>query len=446
MLLQVLKEVGVVGNSNPMTRRDSMSGVDDIAMAKSAFASAIKQLATGAEDWRLDGGYWAKVREQFVMPEGFAYMNTGRLGSTPRPVLDLLTCYWRLMAENPSENSSIFENRQEEIRVKAAQFVGASPDEIALVRNTTEGLVTVINGLDLKQGDEVLYSFHEHASNLQPWKLKAQRHGIELKEVPVPTPPKDPNDILNLFEDAITPRTRVITTAHSTTVTGTIMPIKELASLCRSRNILCLIDGAHALGQFEYDLHDLGIDTHASTCHKWLCSPAGIGLLYVREELIDRIWPNIVTQRWYLDKGARKYDRLSRRPWPQVAILEDAIDFHVAIGKARIERRTRGLGSYLREKAREIAGVTVYTGTDPRLSCGVTTLGIQGVDGQEIQKYLRERYDVYVSPRTRGPSYPADPAGFNGVRVSTAYYNTFEQVDRVLQGLGEIAEGKTMRS
>jgi selenocysteine lyase/cysteine desulfurase len=118
------------------------------------------------------------------------------------------------------------------------------------------------------------------------------------------------------------------------------------------------------------------------------------------------------------------------------------IDFHVAIGKARIERRTRGLGSYLREKAHEIAGVNVYTGTDPQLSCGTTTLGIEGVDGQEIHSHLREQYDVYVSPRTRGPGYPADPAGVNGIRISTAFYNTFEQVDRVLQGLAEIAAAR----
>ena len=431
--------------TNGTSRRDFMRGVGvtfaGIATAKSAVAKALQELGTPSEDWRFDGGYWAKVREQFVMPEGFAYMNTGRLGSTPKPVLDALLQYWRLMAENPSENSSVFEKRQEDIRVKAAKFVGASPDEIAIVRNTTEGLVTVINGLDLKQGDEILHSFHEHSSNVQPWKLKGSRDGVVLKEVPIPTPPENPDDILNLFNDAITSRTRVITTAHSTTVTGTIMPVKQLAAMCRDKNILCLIDGAHSLGHFEFDLHDLGVDTHASSCHKWLCSPAGTGLLYVREELIDRIWPNIVTQSWYLDKGARKYDRLSRRPWPQVAVLEDAIDFHMAIGKARIERRMRGLGSYLREKAAAIPRVKVYTGNDPRLSCAVTTLGIDGIDGQTVHDYIRERYDVYVSPRTRGPVYPADPAGFNGIRVSTAYYNTFEQVDRVLAGLRELAGG-----
>lgn len=435
----------MAGTNQPESRRDFMRGLGvtlaGVGATRSAVAQAIEQIGEPSENWRFDGGYWARVREQFVMPEGFAYMNTGRLGSTPKPVLDALMHYWRLMAENPSENSSVFEQRQESIRVKAAAFVGASVDEIALVRNTTEGLVTVINGLDLKQGDEILHSFHEHSSNLQPWKLKAERYGVTLKEVPIPTPPDNPEDILNLFEDAMTSRTRVLTTAHSTTVTGTIMPLKELSALCRSRGVLCLIDGAHALGNFEYDLHDLGVDTHASSCHKWLCSPAGTGILYVRAELIDRIWPNIVTQSWDLDKGARKYDRLSRRPWPQVAVLEDALDFHNAIGPARIERRMRGLGSYLREKAVEIPGVRLYTGTDPRLSCAVTTLGIDGIDGQKIHDYLRERYDVYVSPRTRGPVYPADPAGFNGIRVSTAYYNTFEQVDRVLAGLQELAAG-----
>jgi selenocysteine lyase/cysteine desulfurase len=278
---------------------------------------------------------------------------------------------------------------------------------------------------------------------VQPWKLQAKRYGFELTEVPFATPPKSPDDILNQFNDAITPRTRVITLAHITTVTGCATPVKELAKLCRSKGIYCLVDGAHTLGMIQYNLHDLGVDTYASPAHKWLCAPAGTGLLYVREGLIDKIWPNIVTQSWYQDKGARKYDRLSRRPWPQVAVLEDAIDYQLTIGRSRIESRCRGLAMHLRNLAAEIPGVILYTSNDPRLSAGMTTLGIKGLSGQVIHNYLRERYDIYVSPRSRGPLYPADPAGMDGVRVSTHYYNTFEQVDQVIQGLKELAGGRT---
>lgn len=413
-----------------------------IAAAQAAFAQSLQQLGAPTDNWRFDGGFWARVRNQFMLPEGFAYLNTGTLAPTAKPIFDTLVEYWRLMAVNPHENSNVLQERQEAIRVKAAQFVGASPDEIALTRNTTEGLVTVINGLDLKPGDQILYSFHEHSSNVQPWKLKAKRWGVELKEVPIPTPPKNPDDILNLFNDAITPKTRVITVAHITTVTGCILPVKELAILAHSKGILCLIDGAHTLGMIQYNLHELGVDSYASPSHKWLGAPAGSGLLYVRNELIDRIWPNIVTQSWYLDKGARKYDRLSRRPWPQVAILEDTMEYQMTLGRSQIEDRIRGLGSYLRRRAADIPGVVLYTSNDPRLAAGMTTLGIRGLSGQKVHNYLRQKYDVYTSPRSRGPVYPADPQGMDGVRISTNFFNTFEQVDRVLQGLKELASTK----
>jgi isopenicillin-N epimerase len=431
--------------TSQLSRRGFLSGgatLAGVTAAKTAFAQSLQNLGASTENWRFDDGFWGRVRSQFMLQDGFGYLNTGTLGPTPKPVYDAMVEYWRLMAVNPHENSNILQDRQESIRVKAAQFVGASPDEIALTRNTTEGLVTVIKGLDLKQGDQILYSFHEHSSNVQPWKLQAKRYGFDLKEVPFPTPPKSPDEILNQFNDAITPRTRVITVAHCTTVTGCLLPVKELTKLARSKGILCLIDGAHTLGMIQYNLHDLDVDSYASPAHKWLAAPAGSGLLYVRAGLIDRIWPNIVTQSWYQDKGARKYDRLSRRPWPQLMVLEDAMDYQLAVGRARIENRARGLATHLRSRAAEIPGVVLYTSNDPILGAAITTLGIKGMSGQVIHNYLRERYDVYVSPRSRGPVYPADPAGMDGVRVSTHYYNTFEQVDRVLRGLKELSTRK----
>lgn len=427
----------------PVSRREFgrvvASAIPGLALAKASFADVLAQVSGRPGGGPDDEAFWTELRGQIMTPNGYAYMNSARLSPTPKPIYDNLVEYWRLMAVSPSENSSVYEQGQEAVRLKAASFVGASPDEIAIVRNTTEGLVTVINGLDLEAGDEIIHSFHEHSSNLQPWKLRAQRHGVVLKEVPIPTPPDDPAEILTLFEDAITPRTRVITLAHCTTVTGGFTPVKELTALARSRGILCLVDGAHPLGQVQYDLHELGVDSYASPAHKWLGAPAGTGILYVRAELVDRIWPNIVTQSWYQDVGARKYDRLSRRPWPQVELLGDAIDYQLAIGRDRIERRIRALGTYLRSKAAEIPGVTLYTSNDPRLSAGMTTLSVGSLTGDIVHEHLLNRHNVYTSPRSRGPVYPADPAGFDGVRISTAYFNSFDEVDLVLEGLGELA-------
>ena len=184
------------------------------------------------------------------------------------------------------------------------------------------------------------------------------------------------------------------------------------------------------------------MDTYATTCHKWLCSPAGTGLLYVRREVQERIWPNIVTENWWSFKDARKYEHVSRRPWPVVAALEDAIDFQNAIGRDRIESRIRALSSHFRSRAAEIPHVKLYTSNDPRLSGAMTSLGMDNVAPVKLREYLRQRYDVYTAERSKGVKYPADPHGVEGIRVSLHYYNTFEQVERVLQGLRELSSGK----
>jgi selenocysteine lyase/cysteine desulfurase len=413
-----------------------------LAAIKAAFADTVAQMPAPPAAWRTDEGYWGKIRGKFLLEDGLAYLNNGTVGPTPTPVYENLIEYWRLMAVNPNENSSVLQGRMEEIRAKAAEFLGASPDEIAIMRNATECNNLVAQGIDLKPGDEVIIGYLEHDSNRQPWLVKAKRHGVVIKEALIHTPPKSPEEILTAFEAAITPRTRVISTTHCDTVTGTYAPIKEIAQLAHSKGLLCFADGAQVAGMVPVNVHDLGVDTYATTCHKWLCAPAGTGLLYVRRELQDRLWPNIVTEYWWTLKDARKYEHVSRRPWPVVASLEDAIDFQNAIGRPRIEQRIRALSSYFRSHAAEIPHVKLYTSNDPRLSGAMTSLGMDNVKPVKLREYLRQRFDIYTAERSAGIKYPADPHGVEGIRVSLHYYNTFEQVNRLLEGLRELSSGK----
>ena len=422
--------------------RGTAAGGLTLAAAKAAFAQSMNQISELTKAWDADEGYWAKIRERFLLEKDFGYLNNGTVGPTPRPVYDNMVQYWQMMAENPNENSAILQERVDAIREKASAFLGATPAEVAILRNATEGNNLVCQGIDLKAGDEVLIGYLEHDSNRQPWQVKAKRHGIVVKEVPIGTPAKSPEEIRNAFEAAITPRTRVISVAHCDTVTGTFSPIREIAALAHSKNILCFADGAQALGMVQLNVKDLGVDTYATTCHKWLCSPAGAGLLYVRKELQERIWPNIVTENWWTFTDARKYEHISRRPWPVVAALEDALDFQLAVGRARIERRMRSLASYFRSHAAEIPGVHLYTSNAPKLSGGLTSLSVENVAPEKLREYLRQRYDLYTAARSKGMRYPADPHGVTGIRISTHYYNTFEQVDRALQGLRDLAQGK----
>ena len=402
-----------------------------LTQAKAVFAQSVKELTPAAKQSRpggeTDDGYWAKVRSQFVLEDGFAYLNTGTLGPTPRPVLNALNEYWRLMAVNPNENSQIFQDGQEQIRIKAAAFVGATPDEIALTRNTTEGTTILTHGLDMKPGDEVLITAYEHASLRETRMRHAKRFGYIVKEVKFPMPPTK-MQILDAFAAAITPKTRVIHFANPLGGFGCFTPVKELAQLAHSKQILCFVDGAHCPGMIQFNLADWNVDGFACNSHKWLCGAAGAGLLYVRRDLQDRIWPNMSIARED-PKGARKYDQLSRRPWPCVAAFEDILDFHLAIGRSRLEQRTRALGSYLRKHASQIAKVKIYTPMDDSMSCGTSTIGIEGIPGAHIREYLRQKYDTYVS------------AGGTNVRISTHFFNTFDQADRVLRALKELSTG-----
>ena len=427
-----------------LTRRAFLSGVPvagAAALSPSGVQAAFAREIEAPQAWKFDAGYWDRVRRNFHLQPGLAYLNTGTVGATPAPVLTAMNRYWQLMAENPNENSAILQGRQEAIRAKAASFIGADAAEVAILRNASEGNSLVCQGIDLARGDEVLLGSLEHDSNRQPWSVKAKRAGIVVKEVPIGTPAASPQAILDGFERAITRRTKAIVVAHCDTVTGTITPLKQLAALAHSRGLLIFADGAQMLGSVRVNVRDLDVDTYTTTCHKWLASPAGTGLLYVRKEMQDRIWPSVVTENWWTYSDARKYDRLSRRPWPVVAALEHALDFQLALGQSRIEQRIRELSEYFRREAARIPHVVIYTPQDPTMSAGITSLTLDTVAPDRVREYLRVRHDVYTAARAKGERYPADPNGVAGFRVSTHFYNTFEEVDRVLTGLRALAAG-----
>lgn len=428
---------GVYPDSTGVSRRSFLRKVATSSLATAALAemagarvqasfAAARQAAATASS---DADFWNKVRGEFMIGPGLAFMNNGTLGPTPKPVFYSLVDAYRTLAADPSEGAK-FSARADEIREKAAAFVGADPDEIALSRNTTEGMSFVANGLDLKAGDEVLLTFHEHPGGLQPWKIKAKRAGVVLKELPFPIPLTSAADVLNAFNDAITPRTKVISISHATYPTGTFMPVKELVKLARPNGILVAVDGAHPLGMMPLNLHDLGCDFYATSPHKWLDAPDGTGLFYVRREVQDRLWPTIGSTGWDDPKGgARRFDRLSQRGWPLVIAVAAAMDFQTAIGRDRIEARIRALTADFRARVRNLPGMKIHTSDVPELCCSLIGFAFGTLKNKDIVNTLRQRHNIVV----RTTEY-----NLNTVRVSTHYYNTEEEIDRLVGGLEEI--------
>ncbi|MGH9702668.1 MAG: aminotransferase class V-fold PLP-dependent enzyme, partial [Candidatus Acidiferrales bacterium] len=336
--------------------------------------------------------FWAELRKQFLIPEDEVYLNNGTVGSSPAPVLravfDGYNDTERMAQADPEDYPIWGYAAWNEFRDPLAAFVGCTRDELALVRNSTEANNYIANGIDLKPGDEVLMTDQEHPGGEQPWLLRAKRYGIAVKHVTLPVPVQKPADALNLFNDAITPRTRVVFFSHITTSTGVVLPAREICALARSKGILSAIDGAHVTGMMRLNIRELGCDFYASSPHKWLQAPKGTGYLYVRDEVIDRVWNTIATEGWNEPKiRAERFQRIGSSNLPTLLGLRAAIELANQIGMERIERRHRKMADYvLAEMVRR--GAVSWTSPDPSLRCAIASVNTPPYSRVDLENWL----------------------------------------------------------
>lgn len=374
--------------------------------------------------------YWAELRKQFLIPEDEVYLNNGTVGSSPRPVLEAIFKGYEeteKMAQADPEDYPIWGyGAWNEFRDPLAAFVGCSRDEIALLRNATEANNYIANGVEMKAGDEVLMSDQEHPGGEQPWQLRAKRYGIVVKKFILPKPPKDAAEILNRLSDAITNRTRVIFVSHISTVTGVVLPAKEICALARSKGILSALDGAHVPGMMKLDVHDLGCDMYSSSPHKWLQAPKGSGFLYVRNEVIDRLWSTIATEGWDQPQlRSERFQRIGSSNVPALWGLRASIQLANDIGMDHIEARHRQMADYIHNEMVK-RGAESWTSPDPTLRCAIATVNVPPVKRMELENWLWQQHKI----RIRG----GDP---HKLRLSTPYYLLKKDVDRFLEKFDE---------
>ena len=303
------------------------------------------------------GRYWAELRRQWLLAADRINLNCGSVGCTPLPVLRAMIEHV-LFAEEFREPAYPWfgyeENgRLRELRDALAAFLHVSRDELALVRNATEANNTVANGLDFKPGDEILLTDQEHPGGRCCWEQKAARFGLQLNSLALPKPPGSKEEIVERFEEALTPRTRLVFFSHVTTVTGLVLPAKEICQLARRRGILTQVDGAHAIGQIPLDLRDMDCDFYTTSPHKWLMAPKGTGTLYIREELQERLWVNIASNEWRnYQLKAYRFSNLGTSNLSVMVGLKAALDFFQTIGPERIYSRAHELATLVRDRVR----------------------------------------------------------------------------------------------
>ena len=384
-----------------------------------------------------EDSYWAEVRKQFIIPQDEIYLNNGTVGSSPAPVLraifDAYNQTEKLDQQDPEDYPIWGYASWNEFRDPLAEFVGCKRDEIALVRNATEGNSYIANGIDMKAGDEVLMTDQEHPGGEEPWNVRAKRYGIVVKKVTLPKPVQNADQVLNLFESAISPRTRVMFFSHITTVTGVVLPAKQLCALARSKGIISAVDGAHVPGMMQLKVHDIGCDLYSASPHKWLQATKGTGFLYVRDEMIDRLWNTIATEGWEDQKiRAERFQRIGSSNVPALWGLRASIQFANQIGMKRIEQRHRALGDYMLAEMIK-RGAESWTSPDPSLRCAIITVNVPPIKRAELENWLWKEHKI----RIRG----GEPSK---LRLSTPYYVQKNQIDQFLMRYEQYRKEKTI--
>jgi len=371
-----------------------------------------------------DDAAWAHVRDQFILEPGVAYMNNASLGMPPAVVVEAVAAGYEAISREPLHGKHDLQDQiAQQVIPDLARLLGVSPDEVVLTRNATEALHLQAVGLDLEPGDEVIFTTQEHPAGLRPWLFRAERDRIQATDIFVPSPLESHDHVVDLFEQAMTPRTRAIAFCHVTRG-GHRYPVKRLAEMARSHGLLTLVDGAQALGQFPIDLHDLGCDAYSASLHKWLLGPVGTGFLYVRENARPHL------------RSAFAHDATLEAPalappgtaaFPLRASIGAALSFVETIGLDNVAIRTRYLSDYLKDRLSAMGGVTLLSGTVAQSCPGSTIFEMEGVDAMALVPVMDERHAIQLDEHQRD--------GHNAIRISTHIYNTTAEIDRLVAAL-----------
>ena len=375
-----------------------------------------------AEALADDEEYWTEIQRAFDADRTMVNLNNGGVCPTPSHVLEAMIRDLRFSNELPAHHMwAVLEPRIESVRRDVARDFGCDPEELAITRNASEALETMILGVDLEPGDEVIVTNQNYGRMLTTWDQRVRREGIVLKKVSFPVPPESQASLVEIFERAITPRTRVIEVTHITNLTGQIFPVREIVQMARARGIKVFIDGAHAYAHFPFTRDELDCDYYGTSLHKWLLAPIGTGFLYVRKAMQRDLWPLMAAPE-KMANNVRKYEEIGTHPAANHNAISAALAFHRGIGADRKIARLR----YLRDRwARRLLEasdrVRVPTPLDEPYAGAIALLQVDGLAASDLQAWLLDRHKILT--------VAINHAEFSGIRVTPNVYTTLDEID-----------------
>ena len=374
-----------------------------------------------------DEFYWREIQLDFKLDRTIINLNNGFTCPTPRVALEAEWRYMDMINMAPIFYQGPIADRIQTIRLRMAAEFGCDPEEMALTRGASESLQIVQNGIDLKAGDEVITTEQDYPRMLTTWDQRMRRDGIKVTRLQFPVPTTG-DDLYHRFEQAITPKTKVFHFCHVTNLTAQMFPVARICGLARSKGIVTIVDGAHALGHFPFKLRDLECDAYGVSLHKWLLAPIGNGCLYVRKEMIPRFWP-LQAAPEVQDDDIRKFEAIGTHPWAIRAALGEALAYHQAIGTDCKAARLRYLTLRWANALKVHPRIEILTDlSDPPQAWAVAAVNIEGIDVRDLSKFLMDKYRIIVVALVGGAP-PNQVFDYQCLRVSPNIYTTLEEID-----------------
>ena len=382
------------------------------------------------EDLVQDETFWYQVKQAYTVSPALLNLNNGGVSPQPLVVQEAVERYNRLSNEAPSYYMwRILDQGREPLRERLADLAGVSPDELAINRNSSEALETVISGLRLKPGDEVVLTKQDYPNMINAWKQREHRDGIVLKWISFDFPIENEEEIVKKYAEAFTEKTRIAHVTHMINWNGQIMPARAIAREAHKRGIEVLVDAAHTFAHLDYKIPDLECDYWGTSLHKWLCAPFGSGLLYVKKEKIAELYPLFAAGEPE-SPDIRKFENLGTRSFAIEQGIGQAIDFHLMIGPARKQARLQYLKNYWVEQAVRNPKVKVNTSLDPRYGCAIASLAVEGKTPNEVSDWLFRNHKIHTVAITW--------ENIVGVRVTPNVYTTTNDLDRLVRAIAEM--------
>lgn len=423
-----LKQLGLMTSAFTANNLFQQAYAADIERAQQTIAGFSPEQAAADED------FWSVISQAYTVNPSIINLNNGGVSPSPKVVQDAVERFNKLSNEAPSYYMwRILDQGREPLRMKLANLAGADPEEIAVNRNATEALNTVIFGLDLKAGDEVIGTKQDYPNMIQAWRQREMRESIKYTQISFNFPIEDDAAIVDAFAKAITPKTKVLHITHVINWVGQILPVRKICDMARSKGITTIVDGAHSFGLLDFKIPELGCDYFGTSLHKFLSAPIGSGMLWIRKDKIANIWPLVCNDK-PRSTDIRKFETLGTRSFPIEQGIGEAINFHEAIGSKKKEARIRYLKDYWATKVKDLPGVKIHTSFKPDYACSICGVSIDGMTPGELDSALFSKYKIH----TVGIVWE----NISCVRITPHVYTRTIDLDRLVKAITEIATTK----